>query len=122
MTRPRKLTLASKDKIVREFGLEKKVEAVLRELGATPRAENATGFARCREWTVSTKVGLLGVSPYDDWIACVFEAPNYLTSDNCKWNHHSFATTRVAYNRDHVRDALQRTLDQFAWELRRLRT
>ena len=61
------------------------------------------------------------MSPYEDWIACVFEAPNYLTSPNAKWNHHSFASTGTFTDRDLVRGALQSCLDGFAAEIAKLR-
>jgi hypothetical protein len=78
------------------------------------------GPARMRKRVVLTKIGMLGISVYDDWIACVFDddaaGARYVGASNPsgKWNHHAF----VGYchkptNPDEMRTALMNTLQHF---------
>jgi hypothetical protein len=135
--KPRKLTRASCAKIVREFELVSKVEALLLTHGAQhigsiidrpKRSWDAPYYAPAasRPWLVATRVGFLGVSPYPDWIACVFDdarAAAFIGANayNGKWNHHSFVEIGDWRDRDSVRAALQATLDGFADGIARLR-
>lgn len=135
MSKPRTLTYASLAKIVREFELVSKTEALLRANQAIRTADCDRRWygvlydnpASSRPWLVATRVGFLGVSPYADWIGTVFDdakaaaravgANDY----NGKWNHHSFASTGTFTDRDAVRAALQGALDGFASGLAKIR-
>lgn len=137
MKKGRKLTKASLAKIVREFDLPRKVNEFLESLGplAVRAPEGISRFddngpdyntpARFRDWVVLTKRGMLGVTAYDDWIACIFDEYEkspaaYGGFSNGKWNHHSFAQSGHWTDREAVKDALAETLEFFQTQIRRM--
>lgn len=104
MNRPRRLTERQVALIIADLNLSGRVAAYLDTFGPLvwrkPEGISAfdgsfRGAARFREIVILTRVGPLGISVYDDWIACVFDdaeaASTYgATYPSGKWNHHAF--------------------------------
>ena len=106
--KPRRLTAKQVAKVLREYNLPGRVEAYLATLGdlvwrhppelpPVPWEQKINhGGAWMRERVILTKAGPLGISVYDDWIACVFDDADEgarlagATRPSGKWNHHAF--------------------------------
>lgn len=105
----RRLTRKQVDKVLREYDLPGRVRAILEPLAPyvfeNPRLPSAAydervgdSPARYRDTVVLTTIGPLGISVYDDWIACVFDDAEQgrifvgASEPSGKWNHHAFVS------------------------------
>jgi hypothetical protein len=80
--------------------LKKLVAEHLIRLGAKPGGEVPFGILGLPyDFVLETKCGLLGVSPYDNWVACRFRdverakagtVSGYFNPYSGKWNHHYY--------------------------------
>lgn len=134
----RRLTERQCAKVIQEYNFEQratKMLELLADAGVAWRRDPNTRFygapyfspSTLREWVVATKAGFLGVSVYDDWLACVFdddEAGARLvgaTRPSGKWNHHAFAhACHRHYDREAIVNRLKGTLELFAVRIRTL--
>lgn len=142
--KPRRLTEKQVSKILREYDFREKVVAFLGTLEtrglvwykpARVPAADATPFDEIRwrapitsyrEIVVLTKVGMLGLSIYEDSVCCIFEEPHlaaryFDVGANGKWNHHAF----VGYchgpsSREYMERRLHLTLIQFMRDVQQI--
>jgi len=121
--RPRKLTERQIEKILAEYGFERRAHEILRQLAAAgvawQRPEDASqrdgefySPAASRDWVIATRAGFLGVSVHDDWIACVFDDAEAgrdhvdASVPSGKWNHHAFV--HAIHGRTERREVIDR--------------
>jgi len=120
-TKPRRLSEKTVIRILAEYNLPRRVRdhlATLGDLVWTNQHLDRTDVFWCsasyRGLVVLTTCGPLGVTVYEDWIACVFDDADLghaavdASMPSGKWNHHAF----VGYcHRPTSRDEIIQKLD-----------
>lgn len=135
--KPRRLTEAQVNKVLREYKFEERVHRVIGRLGdlawRIPDPKPPLPWRRpCPSlydhWIIATKVGMVGVTVREDAIYCGFDDPkranNALLGVNPysgKWNHHAFVTyCHGRTSKEEITSRLDTTLRGFAYQIAKL--